>query len=333
MGLCHMVATVNPLPGVPLIDNPFFDRLVSSLPSDVQRIARALHDNGYAVIDFPDDKFEELSSSIRSRYAPRADELDAWRLKGKDLRSLDCWPSDPEVRRIASNAKIMRLLEQLYGKRAVPFQTLVFPVGSQQRAHSDAAHFDSSPQGFMCGVWLALEDIDYDNGPLIYYPGSHRWPHFSNEHLGINAWHLPSRLAHGDDYERLWQDMIDLYGAKPERFTAKKGQAILWHARLLHGGDKQHDQTRTRFSQVTHYFFEGCAYYTPFYSDPFYGNIFFRHPVNIATGEPIENFVSGRKVPSWFIVQAKYHGPIGATKHTLSRWKQSLLGARRGQGA
>jgi ectoine hydroxylase-related dioxygenase (phytanoyl-CoA dioxygenase family) len=38
----------------------------------------------------------------------------------------------------------------------------------------------------MVGVWVALEDIDSSNGPLIYYPGSHRLPIFTNEHLGIN---------------------------------------------------------------------------------------------------------------------------------------------------
>ena len=37
----------------------------------------------------------------------------------------------------------------------------------------------------MCGVWIALEDVDEDNGPLEYYPGSHRLPYFDLSHLGI----------------------------------------------------------------------------------------------------------------------------------------------------
>ena len=32
------------------------------------------------------------------------------------------------------------------------------------------------PEGFMCGVWVALEDMDMENGPLVYYPGSHKLP-------------------------------------------------------------------------------------------------------------------------------------------------------------
>ena len=31
----------------------------------------------------------------------------------------------------------------------------------------------------MCGVWIALEDVDPDEGPLSYYPGSPRLPYVS----------------------------------------------------------------------------------------------------------------------------------------------------------
>ncbi len=39
-------------------------------------------------------------------------------------------------------------------------------------------HFNSIPQRFMCGVWVAMEDIAPDNGPLHYYPGSHKLPFY-----------------------------------------------------------------------------------------------------------------------------------------------------------
>ena len=113
---------------------------------------------------------------------------------------------------------------------------------------------------------------------------------------------------------------------KPERFTAKKGQAIIWHARLLHGGDKQNDPMRTRWSQVTHYYFRDCSYYTPLYSDPFYGNIFFRQIVDIGTGEPVPNMISGREVPLWFQSQAIHHGPMGWVLMPLKRLKRKLMG-------
>ena len=62
--------------------------------------------------------------------------------------------------------------ESFYGREPLPFQTLNFRVGTQQEPHSDAFHFNSDPPGFMCGVWVALEDIDEASGPLVYFPGS-----------------------------------------------------------------------------------------------------------------------------------------------------------------
>jgi hypothetical protein len=50
----------------------------------------------------------------------------------------------------------------------------------------------------------------------------------------------------------------------------------VWSANLLHGGSPQRDKNRTRKSQVTHYFFEGCKYYTPAISEP--DNVHWRNP-------------------------------------------------------
>jgi hypothetical protein len=318
----------NPLPGVPLIDSPFFDRIfqLSNPDATTRRVADDLREKGFAVFDFPDPEVDRLCEEIKSRHAPGAEKLAAWRAGNLDLRKQDAWRDDENVKRVALNPEVLNILEKAYGRPAFAFQTLNFPVGSQQPPHSDSTHFSSSPEGFMCGVWLALEDIDADNGPLIYYPGSHRWPFYANEHLGVNGWHQPTRGAHSGQYQKLWDELIALRQAKPERFTAKKGQAIIWHARLMHGGDKQNDPARSRFSQVTHYYFKDCAYYTPLYSDPFYGNIFFRQLTDVATGEEVPNMVSGHKVPTWFLAQAINHGPAGAVKFMLSRLKRRMLG-------
>ena len=45
----------------------------------------------------------------------------------------------------------------------------------------------------------------------------------------------------------------------------------------------------TRWSQVTHYFFEDCCYITPMQSDVFIGRLKLRGLTNIATGEAVSN--------------------------------------------
>lgn len=65
----------------------------------------------------------------------------------------------------------------------------------------------------------------------------------------------------------------------------KKGQALIWLSNLLHGGAKQNDPNRTRWSQVTHYYFEGCTYWRPYASNLSTGDIFSFNPPNITTGK------------------------------------------------
>lgn len=147
---------------------------------------------------------------------------------------------------------------------------------------------------------MALEDVDETNGPLMYFPGSHRWPSYTNEHIGRCIAELQDTPTQAI-YEAMWRDLVEAHGAKPEYFHAKKGQALIWAANLMHSGTTQLHPARTRWLQVTHYFFDDCAYYTPMMSDRFYGNIAFRTLTNIATGEKVLNRVAGHAVPERFM--------------------------------
>lgn len=285
------------LPGVPLVESPLFFRSLDQLElSAAERdIAIQLHTRGYAVLDFPDPEIDQRIERVKARLSPRfnADLTDPDSVKTVgDMRVQDAWQFDPDVRAIACNHAILSLLEKLYGRRAIPFQTLNFPVGTQQHVHSDAIHFSSLPQNFMCGVWLAFEDVGPDAGPLEYYPGSHRWPVASNAvvgRLGSDKQHIPAQ----EPFETMWRELIASYDVAPETFHARKGQALIWAANLLHGGGIQHDPRLTRWSQVTHYYFENCIYYTPAYSDEPLGQLDLRRIVNIATGQVEPNQLLG----------------------------------------
>ena len=61
--------------------------------------------------------------------------------------------------------------------------------------------------------------------------------------------------------------MIPSTGLRKELAYLKRGQALIWAANLLHGGEPVAKPERTRKSQVTHCYFDDCSYYTPFRSD------------------------------------------------------------------
>lgn len=293
-----MGSVINRLPGVPDVESPLFEKLFAAkgLPSETLEIARKLRRDGFVVIDFPEPKFDQLADKIVRTLDSKYD-WEGWR-KGTipNLRVQDAWDEVPEVKQIACNPQILKLLSDLYGRRAFPFQTLNFPVGTQQHFHTDSVHFSSCPERFMAGVWVAFEDIDETNGPLVYYPGSHRLPVFTNEHIGVNPDISGDPISHYPAYLRAWEELVESLDLKPLHFHAKRGQALIWAANLLHGGAAQTDLKRTRYSQVTHYFFENCCYYTPSTSVPFLGPVDFRDIVDISTGKHVPNTLNGIEV-------------------------------------
>jgi hypothetical protein len=133
-----MSVVSNALPGVPDVESPLFESLFRSknISRETRKIARKLRDNGFAVIDFPEPDFKRISRTI-IQALDRSYDWEAWRSGRLDsLRIQDSWRTLPEVKQIACNAKPLKLLSDLYGRRAFPFQTLNFPVGTQQHFHT-----------------------------------------------------------------------------------------------------------------------------------------------------------------------------------------------------
>lgn len=262
--------------GGPWFMSPFFERMLEerNLDEETETQIRSFAEKGYLVLDDVGlDNFDLVEDRIRGDLAPLHD-------GGKFNRIADAYTVSDSVRTLATSPKILSILSSLYGRRPIPFQTLNFLRGSQQPIHSDAIHFHSYPKHFMCGVWVALEDTDDQNGALSYYPGSHRLPDYEFVDLGLQV---------GKDfykeYETFVREMIAGSGLPKEKPHLKRGQAIVWAANLYHGGDPIADPSRTRVSQVTHYYFENCVYYTPLQSDIARGKVYARQITNVATGK------------------------------------------------
>ncbi len=161
---------------------------------------------------------------------------------------------------VVSDPAVLEMLELILGRPARPFQTIGFVRGSQQEAHSDAFHMMTEPPGFLVGVWVALEDINEDSGPVFYHPGSHQLPYVMSEDLDIPR-SSPLLVAEkGDPYLSRMREMTAA-SAEPEHFTAKAGDVLFWHHNLLHGGSAIGRPDSTRRSLVIHYFAENVLCY------------------------------------------------------------------------
>ena len=152
------------------------------------------------------------------------------------------------------NKRLIKVLEFLMGKKIIPFQTINFLIGSEQKAHSDSIHMTTQPPGYMIAAWTALEDCDERNGTLMYYPGSHRLEYvMSIDYDSGNSKHRLGKQNY-ENYEKKIAELIKEKGLKKEYFHAKKGDVLIWHANLLHGGSPILEKGSSRKSMVAHYY-------------------------------------------------------------------------------
>lgn len=167
----------------------------------------------------------------------------------------------PVIQNVTTHPAITRVLNFLLGKNVVPFQTINFINGSEQKAHSDSIHMTTYPLGYLIAAWIALEDITPDNGPLFYYPGSHKLPFLLNSDYNTSSSLLTLGTKKYSDYEDVLQAMVDEKHFEAKPFLAKKGDVLIWHANLIHGGAPITNKKSTRKSMVVHYYADDVIKY------------------------------------------------------------------------
>lgn len=299
-------ASVELLPS-PWVDSPFFKRVLESkaLTAKDREYAEEYNKHGYLIVEEPIVSDSEASGII-------ADLHKLWPTGSNRLQ--DAWAKSQRVKELATNERILSLLRMLYDREPIPFQTLNFLTGTEQRTHSDVIHFSSLPARFMCGVWTALEDVTIKQGPLHYYPGSHKLPEFDYYDLGIDEEaQYPSNPYEGDPnwgnprterkyrlYEEVVEQLMLEHAFEKKSLSLKRGQSLIWSSNIFHGGDPIIDAGSTRLSQVTHFHFDGVIPWTPMFSSAPTGDYHLPDLMNIRTGQPVErsfNFMPVDLIP------------------------------------
>lgn len=274
---------------LPWVESPFFEDLLSKKTLTTEQHEQAIHYNreGFLVLR------QQVNHTLLDRVISEVANLFPACVGEQPNRFQDLWTKHGAVRELASQPGIFEALRLLYDREPIPFQTLNFKFGTQQRAHSDTIHFSSVPARFMCGVWVALEDTDTNNGPLFYYPRSHRQEEFNYFNIGIEA---EENYAEYPRYEDFMEEFMEKKGYERQEIHLKKGDVLIWSSNLVHGGMPIKGGNVTRWSQVTHYYFEGCMYYSPRFSDMFSNNLNLRPVVNIATGKTVQHSENGKSI-------------------------------------
>ena len=262
---------------LPWVESPFFSQILEQkkLPAQQEVMVQFYHDNGF--LKLSDWIPPHISEGIKKDMETNK--------RGEEQSIPDLWQHSEPVRALAGYQTILDMLQLFYEREAFPFQTINVCESMEQRAHSNATHFSSLPARYMCSVWVALEDITEENGALFCYPASHRLPEYTVSHIKKNQG-LPSKEDHFQ-YESFMEDLIRVNKFQKEILFAKKGDAFLLSNTIIYGRMPV-KKGMSGCSQLTHYFFKDCYYYTPMLSDGIANELSLRtHVKNINTNKVI----------------------------------------------
>jgi phytanoyl-CoA hydroxylase len=225
--------------------------------------------DGYTTFDagLPDSLFAELQADVDRAWREKPADL-AWtregplrsfadadegRDRGPSYRIADLHSHSPAARALFLWRPIFDYVERILGTAAVATQALYFEYGSQQPLHRDPVFVQTKPPSALVAAWIALEDIHPDSGPLVYVPGSHRLPYYQfapGEHRFDHRRHGAAESAAMAAFDR---EQVATAGLPTRSLTCPRGEVLLWHHSLLHGGSVVADPHRTRKSFVVHF--------------------------------------------------------------------------------
>lgn len=214
------------------------DRVLDGIQEDVERVWR----------EKPTDLAFARTGAMRS--FALADEAEDRR---PSYRIADLHSHSQPALELYLHRPIFDYVDLILGQTGVATQSLFFEYGSQQGLHRDPVFVQTKPPSHLFAAWVALEDIGPRCGPLVYVPGSHRLPYYQFEpgqFLFDHARHGEKESAAMAEFDRR---QAEERGLEPEVFTCKRGDVLIWHASLLHGGSPVEDPSLTRKSFVIHF--------------------------------------------------------------------------------
>lgn len=240
-----------------------FGRIPGRLEADIRRFER----DGFIVLEnaAAEEEIARFESAISSAFRAGHPHLICQQpgsstprgvtagLGRRGTRIVDSYAVLPEALDLLSSPRLIEFLTVILEERPKLFQSLSFDMGSEQGLHQDTAYVVVDRPRELIACWIALEDVVPGSGELQYMVGSHRLPDFD---FGGNKKHWDIATDRADSHDN-WARWILEEGARRgyaiQKFFAKRGDILIWHADLAHGGSPIARPDVTRKSLVGHY--------------------------------------------------------------------------------
>ena len=151
--------------------------------------------------------------------------LDTSKRNEAGCRILDFYALYPSCLSAMFADKIVRFLEIIFEQNVLAFQSLSFEIGTEQGMHQDTAYVVLSSPMKLAASWIALEDIEYGSGELIYYEKSHKIEEFLFKGI-YKHWDGNNLELHHEYLESLHSKSQKM-NLPLKKFQAKKGDVLI----------------------------------------------------------------------------------------------------------
>ena len=211
-------------------------------------------------LEYSKDFYEEngfvvIKNAVEEEYIDRYLQVMEKNIEVDELGALRAWDGytnyldHPESLDILCHESLQNGLE-LIDKGVALHMELPYLTSTRKGWHQDSGGLANSIAGEnYIGIWVALEDVHPDSGPFELIPGSHKWD------IDAEYTHLASDqnkdLVPNHEKIQLIADKRNL--EEIYSFLPKKGDAIIWHGRLIHRGANPRNNDLTRKSLIGHY--------------------------------------------------------------------------------
>lgn len=287
---------------LPIFCQPEFMDIVQKLDNNsFKKDVLFFLENGYVIVNnsVPNDYIDAAVQEFINWKKKHKSKLPATFFKHGEMldRIINIQANLPSFKKLFAYNSSLKHQDFLFQTKTSFYTSLFFEIGSAQDIHRDEPYFWTQPAHSYFGTWLALEDTDSTNGPLIVVPGSHRLaPEMIDKMKIVNERYSDLEKINPTDpdlwfnYQGELQKLCKKHGLEIIEVHVKKGDTIIWHPLLAHGGAHIKDPNKTRMSFVVH---------TTPYDIPVYGLDVFYNPdkkVALKSGFTYEK-INGRDVP------------------------------------
>lgn len=156
---------------------------------------------------------------------------------------------DPYALQFLIDPRLRQPLADCFGDEPEAIQTMHFYEGSEHPLHQDQYYLPDC-----MSAWIAMVDVDADNGPLVVQPGSHRGRLVTKRDARhtLQPGETYRQQQHGR-YFPLVREVFSENGTDAVQVLVEQGDVVLFHGRLIHGGAAVRRAGTPRHALACHY--------------------------------------------------------------------------------